>query len=152
MEGEWCSSDCPTICVAPFIVSIPSSPLPGHLPIYTKGKKEKEKENNNIYVGVFAFDHENLPLIMKIKNELCIIKIMLEVVPCEKDFALITIWINSRTKHSLRTLLGFFIFYYYFFYSLLVWCLLKDIWFLVSLILNVLQKIKSYFILDKNKK
>ena len=77
---------------------------------------------------------------------------MLEVVPCEKDFALITIWINSRTKHSLRTLLGFFIFYYYFFYSLLVWCLLKDIWFLVSLILTVLQKIKSYFILDKNKK
>ena len=81
---------------------------------------------------------------------------MLEVVPCEKDFALITIWINSRTKHSLRTLLGFFIFYFFiiiiFFYSLLVWCLLKDIWFLVSLILNVLQKIKSYFILDKNKK
>ena len=85
------------ICVALFMVSTPSSPLPHHLP------KKKKKDNNNIYVGAFA-------LIMKIKNELCIIKIMLEVILREKDFALITIWINYRTKYSLIMLLGFFFF------------------------------------------
>ena len=42
---------------------------------------------------------------------------MLEVILREKDFALITIWINYRTKYSLITLLGFFFFLITYLYS-----------------------------------
>ena len=97
----------PHLWFQPRLPLFPSPPPSPYIYKRKEKRKRKKEENNNIYVGVFAFDHENLPLIMKIKKELCIIKIMLEVVPCEKDFALITIWINFRTKHSLRTLLGF---------------------------------------------
>ena len=106
----------PHLWFQPRLPLFPSPPPSPYIYKRKEKRKRKKEENNNIYVGVFAFDHENLPLIMKIKKELCIIKIMLEVVPCEKDFALITIWINFRTKYS-YTFGNFFLL---FFYSLFV--------------------------------